>query len=66
MKRSLIRVAIAGALTAPVLFMAAGVASADGSSHCTERSHAGHHAAYTEHTSSKDYADDKGSNRYGG
>ncbi|MGA5895015.1 hypothetical protein [Streptomyces venetus] len=66
MKRSLIRVAITGALTAPVLFMASGVASADGSSYCTERSYAGPHGAYTERTCSKGHADDKDSKRHGG
>ncbi|MER5217214.1 hypothetical protein ABT063_43495 [Streptomyces sp. NPDC002838] len=62
MKRSLIRVAIAGALTAPVLLMASGVASADSSSYGTSADFPG---AYTERACPKAYTDDKGSEHYG-
>ncbi|WP_371792961.1 hypothetical protein OG285_32015 [Streptomyces sp. NBC_01471] len=68
--RKITRVAVVGALAAPLLMAAAGMASADESSYCHEKTSANKHGAWTDSTCTQArthdrYEDGRYGNGYG-
>ncbi|MBP0456562.1 hypothetical protein [Streptomyces montanisoli] len=61
--RKLTRAAVAGALAAPLLMAAAGVASADESSYCHQKTSANEHGAWSDSTCNSARTNDR--NDYG-